>query len=81
MKNKRQQMKCPECGEVSTFSHGYQVRHSAPVVLVEGEITIDYDNEKQLDPDDDEDTCTCDKCGSEVDLDNIEVVEIRKVEA
>ena len=67
-------MKCPECEEVSTFTHRYQIQHSAPVVLDDGEITIDYDNETVFDPEDDDDTCTCDKCGREVQIDNIGIV-------
>jgi hypothetical protein len=70
---KNEVLKCPDCEEVSTFTHSYQVQHSAPVVLGDGEITIDYDNETKFDPQDDEDTCTCDKCGREVQIDAIEI--------
>ena len=73
-------MKCPDCEQVSTFSYRYQVQYSAPVVLGDGEITIDYDNETRFDPEDDEDTCTCDKCGVEIQIDDIAVVAAEEVE-
>lgn len=68
-------MKCPECQEISTFTHPYTISYSAQVVLDHGEVAIDYDYPTEHDPVEDEETCICDKCGIEVSLDNIEIVE------
>jgi len=73
-------MKCPACQEVSTFSHPYQLLYSAPVGFEDGEIVIDYNNAKDHDAEENEDTCTCDKCDSEVFLDDIEVVEAEEAQ-
>lgn len=74
-------MKCPECDEVSTFTHPYHLPYSAPIVLDHGEVAIDYDSATEHDPVEDEETCICDKCGIEVSLDNIEIVEMENGEA
>jgi len=75
-------MKCPDCGEIANFSHFYSMDYGAPAVLEGGEATIDYDNATDYEAaGDDEDTCRCGKCGSDVSIDEIEIVEAEEEEA
>ena len=74
-------MKCPECEEMSTFTHEWTgtIEFWAPLTVDnDGDIEIDYDNfcDSGIDSEDsDESECRCDKCGAAVTLDNIEVVD------
>lgn len=74
-------MRCPECEEVSTFTHYYTMStaYAAPLVVDnDGDLQIDYDDayEGETDADeDDEEECLCDKCNSQVSIDDIEIVE------
>jgi len=73
-------MKCPECDEISTFSHSWteSIPYSAPCVVDDdGDVHIDFDNvyegESEIDECDTE--CLCDKCNAQVSIDDIEIVE------
>jgi DNA-directed RNA polymerase subunit RPC12/RpoP len=71
-----QKMKCPQCGRVANFSYFFTNNYGAPVVLEGSTVAIDYDNTTGYESHDDGDTCRCGKCGSEVLLDDIAIVEI-----
>lgn len=78
IKATEQQMKCPECGEVSIFTYFYQVPYDAPVVVEDGKVLIDYENADDnggCENGEGTGTCMCHKCGNEVLLDEIELVD------
>lgn len=74
-------MKCPECGEVSTFAHEWTgtVEFWAPLAVNDdGEIDTDYDNtdESGVDEEDCElNQCRCDNCNKIISIDSIQVIE------
>lgn len=73
-------MKCPECGETSTFTHYFrQIRLlSAPIALCGcGEIFVDYDDACEEDEVDqnNEEICCCDECGAEIFIADIGIVD------
>ena len=74
-------MKCPECGEVSTFTSGWtgRTQYLAPVKVDNGgHVQIDYEHADSGEDNDgcDVDECQCDKCGARVSIDDIEVVDV-----
>ena len=76
-------LKCPECGDISTFTHQWwtSTNYIAPVEIDEyGDIDVNFDKGYCLDDESEYDEgnadTTCDKCGAIVEIDSIEAVEI-----
>jgi hypothetical protein len=78
-------MKCPECEEVTTFTHHWKETtfYFAPVIIGNDDIVlIDHDkgNKKYSGVDNmSDDEGECDKCGCVLCLEEIEIVEVKKV--
>lgn len=79
-------LKCPECGEISTFSHYYSEITTSTFcqpIVINSDGNPDLGESDEGSPDDNdpkieeqEEMCICNGCGEEVEIDNVEVVEI-----
>lgn len=74
----KQEMKCPACKEISTFTATYHVDelYTAPIKVENGEAEINFDAENQINSDMDTETIQCDKCNEEVSMQDIEIIEV-----
>lgn len=78
-------MQCPECHQISTFKHRFQVLQdlSMPLKIRGGKIIVDCAHtKKEAEPEpyeEDDEICTCEKCGADVRIADVQIVDAKTV--